>query len=286
LDTYGFPILATLFTWWFSTGAILFLDGLPRRTFRWSFGVASVIAVMALWALWTTANATSVSGAYIAVLSALMIWGWNEMAFLFGYVTGSRREPSDPKAQGLARFANATSAIIHHELALVASAIIIAILTWDGANFFGLATFVMLFAMRLSTKLNIFLGVPNTTVEFLPVHLGYLKSYFRNKPMNLLFPVSVTLATVLTLVLIRSTADTNPFLTTGFTLLATLAALGLIEHWFLVVPLPVGELWAWGLRTREASPDVSMPRAVAQSAQYLAADKVESRAISPTSLVA
>ena len=28
--TYGVPILATLIAWWFSTGAILYLDGLPR----------------------------------------------------------------------------------------------------------------------------------------------------------------------------------------------------------------------------------------------------------------
>ena len=43
-------------------------------------------------------------------------------------------------------------------------------------------------------KLNLFLGVPNLSVEFLPPHLGYLASYFSNKPMNLLFPASVTLA--------------------------------------------------------------------------------------------
>jgi putative photosynthetic complex assembly protein 2 len=287
LATYGLPIAATLFTWWFSTGAILFLDGLPRRTFRWSFGVASIIAMAALWALSTTANSTTSADAYIAVLSALMVWGWNEMAFLFGYVTGTRREPSDPKARGLARFANATSAILHHELALVTSAVLIGILTWGGANFFGLATFVMLFAMRLSTKLNIFLGVPNTTVEFLPAHLAYLKSYFCNKPMNLLFPFSVTLATGLTGFLMQKTAGADPFMVTGFTLLATLAALGLIEHWFLVVPLPVGELWAWGLSAHKASPVVlPTPRQTAQPAQRPSAESVESRAISTTSLVA
>ena len=37
-----------------------------------------------------------------------------------------------------------------------------------------------------------FLGVPNLTEEFLPEHLHYLKSFLSRKPMNLLFPVSVT----------------------------------------------------------------------------------------------
>jgi putative photosynthetic complex assembly protein 2 len=286
LATYGLPIVTILFAWWFSTGAILYLDGLPRRTFRWSFGIASIIALTALWGLWVTGNSTSVTDAYIAVLSALMVWGWNEMAFLFGYITGPRREPGDPKARGLTRFTNATSAILHHELALVASATVVGVLTWNGANVFGLATFLTLFAMRLSTKLNIFLGVPNTTVEFLPAHLEYLKSYFRNRPMNLLFPFSVTLSTVLTIFLVQKAIGADPFLATGFTLLATLAVLGLVEHWFLVVPLPVAGLWAWGLGAHESSSAVSASRPATQPAPRAAADSVAPHAISTTSLVA
>ncbi|TVQ74779.1 MAG: DUF3623 family protein, partial [Chromatiaceae bacterium] len=29
---YGLPILYVVFLWWFSTGAIIYLDGLPQRT--------------------------------------------------------------------------------------------------------------------------------------------------------------------------------------------------------------------------------------------------------------
>jgi len=36
MATYGLPILFTLALWWVSTIAILYLDGLPRRTFPWS----------------------------------------------------------------------------------------------------------------------------------------------------------------------------------------------------------------------------------------------------------
>lgn len=72
--------------------------------------------------------------------------------------------------------------------------------------------------------------MPNTTVEFLPAHLGYLKSYFRQKPMNLLFPFSATLSTLLTAWLVHKAALGDPALVTGFVLVATLAALGVIEH--------------------------------------------------------
>ena len=46
---YGFPALFALFVWWFSTGAIMYLDGLPRRTFKWSMIGASLILAISLW---------------------------------------------------------------------------------------------------------------------------------------------------------------------------------------------------------------------------------------------
>lgn len=289
--SYGLPIIATLLTWWFSTGAILYLDGLPRSTFRWSFGAATLVGLAALWGLQVTADETSVAGAYLAVLSALLVWGWNEMAFLFGYITGANREPCDPALRGWARFARATRAILHHELALLASLAAIAALTWDGANPFGPATFALLFAMRLSTKLNIFFGVPNTTVEFLPAHLTYLKTYFRQRPMNLLFPLSVTAATLLSAWLVHRIALAgDPFLMTGFVLLATLAVLGLIEHWFLVVPLPVGDLWAWGLRShaegRPSGDTVAVPLRQASLPSPSTPGLATPRAANPSTLVA
>ena len=36
------PVLYTLFAWWFSTGVILYLDGLPRHTFRWTLNGATL----------------------------------------------------------------------------------------------------------------------------------------------------------------------------------------------------------------------------------------------------
>jgi putative photosynthetic complex assembly protein 2 len=271
--TYGVPILATLVAWWFSTGAILYLDGLARRTFKWSFAAATLLALAALWGVIATADDTSATGAYLATACALMLWGWNEMAFLFGFITGSRREPCQPGARGLARFLQATRAVLHHELALLATLLLIALLSHAADNRFALASFALLFAMRLSTKLNIFLGVPNTTIEFLPPHLGYLTSYFRQKPMNLLFPLSITAATLLTSIIVERALVGDPFLATGFTLLATLAALGLIEHWFLVLPLPVAGLWSWSLAShREAQaaplpalPETATPRTIPRS---------------------
>ena len=254
--SYGLPVVATLLIWWFSTGAILFLNGLPSSTFRWSMAGATLVCGLSFYGIWLSSGDTTPGSAYLAFFCALMIWGWNETAFLLGYVTGSRKTPYPQNATGPQRLLFATQSIIHHECLILASGIAIAAASWGGANQFGLWTFLVLWGMRLSTKFNIFLGVPNITVEFLPKHLAYLKSFFATKPMNLLFPVSITVSTVITTLLVLKTMDypAGSHAGVGFTLLTTLMALAVIEHWFLVIPLPVGNMWAWGLKSRKERP--------------------------------
>jgi putative photosynthetic complex assembly protein 2 len=244
------PAVFTVFAWWFSTGAILYLDGLPPRTFRISLGVATVITAAALWGLAATANDTSLTGAYLAFLSGLMVWGWQEMAFLMGLLSGPRREPATPGAGPLRRFTEAVGAILHHELGIIAGAVLVTALTWGGENLIGLWTYLLLWVMRQSAKLNLFLGVPNLAEEFLPDHLAYLQSYFRRRPMNLLFPVSVTAGTIGTMLLFQAaTAEgVSAAEAAGYVFLGTMLGLAVLEHWFLVLPIPSVLLWAWSLR--------------------------------------
>ncbi|MEQ1611662.1 MAG: DUF3623 family protein, partial [Hyphomicrobiaceae bacterium] len=58
------PVLFCLFVWWAGTGIILYLDGLPRRTFRWSFVIASIASGLALLAIGWSATDESSRGAY------------------------------------------------------------------------------------------------------------------------------------------------------------------------------------------------------------------------------
>lgn len=126
----------------------------------------------------------------------------------------------------------------------------------------GLWTFLILWIMRLSAKLNVYLGVPNLTEQFLPQHLLYLKSYFCRKPMNGLFPISVTASTVIAaLLVIKAAAAITPFEAASLTFLATLMSLAVLEHWFLVIPLPAANLWSWGLKSRRVDTTVERPPA-------------------------
>ena len=50
------PVLFAIFIWWFSTGVVLLLNGMPRTTFRWSVLISSVLALAALYGLSHTAG--------------------------------------------------------------------------------------------------------------------------------------------------------------------------------------------------------------------------------------
>ncbi len=251
----GLPVLYALFLWWFSTGAILYLDGLPRRTFRWSLLGATLVLGLALYGLAASSAETTAAAAYLAFTCGVLVWGWNEIAFLMGFVTGPRKEACAEPCGGWRHVGHAIETILYHELAILGSAAAVIALTWGAPNQVGTWTFLVLWGMRLSTKLNVFLGVPNLSEEFLPDHLQYLTRFFSRRPMNLLFPVSITVSTVVTFhVLQRALApETDPFQIAGATFVATLLGLAVLEHWFLVVPLPTAALWNWGLRSRSTS---------------------------------
>lgn len=254
-DTIG-PVLFTLFIWWFSTGLILWLDRLPRSTFRWSMAGATLIALAGLGGLYATRDLTTDAGAYAAFAAAIAVWAWHECSFLFGYVTGPERRACPVECRGWARFVRALRSILHHELALAATALAVVAVTSGGANKVGLWTFVILWIMRISTKINLFLGVPNIGEEFLPADLRYIATYFARRPMNLFFPLAVSAATALLVHLMRELAGPTltSFQAVAHIFYATLLALAVIEHWFLVAPLPVAALWSWSLKVRGETP--------------------------------
>ena len=254
MASYALPVLFTVFVWWFSTGLILYLDGLPRHTFKWTMLVTTVLLVLALAGLVTSGDDTRVTGAYLAFFCGLVVWAWQEVAFLLGYVTGPLREPCPEGLAGWPRARRALRALQHHELALVVLALAVVAATWDRPNQTGLWTFMILWTMRQSAKLNVFLGVRNLNENFLPPHLKYLQTYFRRRPMNGLFPVSVLLASAGAWLIWEAafTAGIGRFELTALTFAGTLLSLAVLEHWFLVLPLPSENLWNWALRSRAA----------------------------------
>ncbi len=256
LTAFAVPAAFAILIWWFATGAILFLDGLPRSTFRLSLSAAAVLGLWAVYEVRRSAADPTVDGAYAAFLAAIMIWGWLEMSFLMGFITGPRRHACREHCGGWAHFRHATEAIIYNELATLAAAAGLFLVTRGALNRVALWTFLVLWGMRLSAKLNLFFGVPNLGEQFLPAHLQYLKSFFRRRALNAWFPLSVSISAGAAVALLRGYARAgDAFHATGYALTGSLLLLGLIEHAFMVIPLPSEKLWTWAMRpaTRPAT---------------------------------
>ena len=258
------PVLYTLFLWWFSTGAVLLLVGRAGRGSALKLFSAGALLLAGLYAVAISADVTSVTGAYVAFTGTILMWGAQEIAFLAGWVTGPRPERCPANVRGWRRLNLALQAILYHEIALLACGVAILALTSDRGNATALWTFAALWVLRQSAKINLFLGVPVTNDELMPEPVQFLKSFFARKPVSLFFPLSVTLSTAALVIMIQRLVEVaaTPFEIASLTLVSTLFALGVIEHWFMLLPLPAITLWGWGMRSQisedvmEQGPDI------------------------------
>jgi putative photosynthetic complex assembly protein 2 len=206
---------------------------------------------VSLWGLLASADNQTPAGIYCGFVCTLVIWGWHEASFLMGKITGPRPKPCPEGAKGWARFIYATATLIYHEVALFVTLLALIALTWGAPNQISTLVFGLLFVMRLSAKFNIFFGVPNLTDEFFPPHLEHLKSYLPKRSMNMLMPVSLFACMALIVMMTRALeATTTPV---GLLILITLTALGMLEHFFMITPLPDATLWRWAVPAKKAN---------------------------------
>jgi putative photosynthetic complex assembly protein 2 len=256
--------LAAVFLWWFSTGVLLwrvrFADNAGGDAHFRSVIYGLPMLFAGVIGLHLSLTDTTVTGTYYAFLSALGIWGWIELAFLSGSITGPNTKPCPPNTAPWGRFRRAVGTIAYHEALLISALLLIGYASYDMPNHFTFLTFAVLFFARISAKLNLFLGVPRINVEFLPRPLAHLASHFRVAKMNAFFPVSVTFLTFTAgCWMERTISATTDARQIGFVLLAALTLLALLEHWFMVLPLPDQKLWRWMMpalktKTSKATP--------------------------------
>jgi putative photosynthetic complex assembly protein 2 len=244
------PVIFALGLWWLSTGLVLrAVDPVAGRQ-REAMAVASLLLLAGIAGVVVTRGMTTPLGAYLAFVSAVAVWAWQEVAFLLGLVTGPNRLPCPP-VRGWRRAWYAFTAIAHHEIALVVLGVAVLLPSMGAPNQVAAQTWLVLWIMRLSAKLNIFLGVQNFYETFLPPSLHYLLSYFSRRRFNVLFPFSVGLATVIAvLIWVSAVRADSAFEEAAMGLVGSLLVLAIVEHWLLILPVAPQSLWRWALRSR------------------------------------
>ena len=238
--------------WFVSTGLVAAINHRLRQSFGRALIIAGICAFSGLGMLVLTAHSTAVWATYVSFVGGLLIWSWHEISFLTGAVTGSHRDECPLEAKGWQRFSLATMALIHHEIALAMTAGLLLSLASVTVNPTGAYTFALLLIFRLSSKLNIYWGVPNMSDELLPAHLAYLKSYFGPRRLRPMLVVTTLLIVALAgyFALEAMRADqANETVQAG--LLCCLCLLAALEHLFLAIPFRDSALWGWALNTHK-----------------------------------
>ena len=245
------PALYVLLMWWGLTGIVLYLDGLPRRTYTRTLAAAGMLLVLAFAGVLETRAADEVAAVYCAFTCALFIWGFLELSYLTGWITGPRSEPCPQGLGTWQRFRLALQTSLYHELLVVFTGLLLWWLTAGYPNTAAFYGFAVLWLMRWSAKLNAFFGVRNLNENWLPDHLRYLSTYMQRRAMNPFFPVSVAAAIVVAVYLAGQVALPADGPAVAQVLVLTLLVLAIIEHALLVLPFDASTPWRWGFRSHE-----------------------------------
>lgn len=246
-------VLFAVFVWWLSTGLVFFAASLPESTRRFSLWSATAGMVFAFYLVWLHAGTSDALSALMGFAAAIVIWGWCELTFLFGLITGPNRKPCPDGARGGRRFGLAASALIYHELALLAAGGAVYALSGDAGLPVAFMTFALLWGLRLSAKLNLFFGAPAFDDDLVPEPMRYLSSYFGKARFHPGLPLALIAGSAMATVFIRlALGAAGDFERVGYTLLSTLVVLGVFEHAMMLLPLRDSALWdAFALPKRE-----------------------------------
>jgi len=244
--SWGLPLLAALFAWWAGTLAVLLLSRTRGRARRLALVGSWAVALLVLPLLLLLRPLESVGSVYLGFAAGLVLWGWQELLFLQGVAIGPRRTPSRPDREGMVRVREAVEAIAHHEIWLLAVLGVLAVLAWAAALPVALLTFGLLWAMRLSAKLNLFYGVPYPNGHLFPPRVRHLASFLgRPRRSGLLLVSLVGWAGLAAWLFLQGLGSGAEGTSTAFFLLSGLTALGALEHLAFLFHFPLEGLWRW-----------------------------------------
>ncbi len=243
-------LTAAVALWWLLTGIALMCVHQAPAVRNLVLGVATVVAGMSFWILPETAATHSVSSVLAGFLIALLIWGWLELVYLMGYVTGPNKHQAPGGAATGKRFILALASIIYHEV-LALTVIVLAFLQvgLEGNNLITPLVLSVLWIMRCSTKLNLFFGVRHFNENWLPESLSYVTSFIAvGKNSALIVPTTFMAALLAAALFFAGLNAASPTAALTLYLLAWLSTLAVLEHFFLMVPVGEHALWRWAVR--------------------------------------
>ncbi|MFK7890026.1 MAG: putative photosynthetic complex assembly protein PuhE [Granulosicoccus sp.] len=236
-------VLTVIATWWVGTAVVLYLQQRIQVVGTSLVLTLTAVALSSIAALKLCSLGMSTWQSYGGFTAAIVLWGCLELSYFTGLVSGVHKRHCPQNCNNSRRFRLALGASIWHEISVVAAAALVIALCASENNPTGLYTFAVLWLMRWSAKLNLFWGVPNFSTDWFPQHLAYVHSYMRRSPVSVFFPLSVLLATAVSIRLMMSTLDASPEHALSTALPCVLLMLAILEHLFMALPIADTALW-------------------------------------------
>ncbi len=237
------PTLIVIAGWWIGTGAVLYLQQQIVKPHHGLKVVLALLAIVALLTLLLASKSSSPMQSYVGFVAAVVLWGCIELSYYTGLITGIHKRPCPENCSTGRRFLLALGTSIWHEVSVLLVGGIVVALLLGADNPAGLYSFLVLWLMRWSAKLNLFFGVPYFNTDWFPARLAYVHSYIRHASITPFFFVSVLLASFVAYQLLNNALSLNNDLSVILVLPGVLLLLAILEHLFMALPFADTELW-------------------------------------------
>ena len=248
-------IALALSVWWIGTGVVLYLQQTLSRNHEFTRNSLIGVATLCIATLIITKHGVAASAIIASFIAAVSLWGVIELSYYLGYITGIHTRPCPTHASNKNRFRLALGASLWHELLVLALGIALFVMLFGATNPTGLFTYCVLWLMRWSAKLNLFLGVPHFKPDWFPTQFNYLKTYLKQSPVSWFFPLSIGAALLVMAHWIQLSVNSTGANVLTHSLPAALLALAIIEHGLMALPVSESRLWNSTFNTRKTAPD-------------------------------
>ena len=229
--------------WWAATGLTLAMQRSSLTTVA-SLAIATVLALGGAVLIVQTRNETTVQGARFAFLGSALVWWWCSTIFYAGI--GINIAPSGAAGIPPRSFPFAFQAInatLRPDLVGVFALLLVGFAVWSRPNRVALLSLFTFWGTLQTAKLNVFMGVRNSGVDWLPEHLMPLSQFFGPSQNSLLLPITVASLSLCFVTTARtSRASGSPFVKHAYAMIAFLLFLAVLEHVMLGVNLSL-PLW-------------------------------------------
>ncbi|MFK8082892.1 MAG: putative photosynthetic complex assembly protein PuhE [Granulosicoccus sp.] len=271
------PILVVIVAWWLGTGLVLYLQQTIVRVRSPLIATLLTVSALSLVCMQVSASGTQPWQSYLGFLAAVFLWGCIELSYYTGLIGGvHKRQCPDDCATGK-RFRLALGASIWHEVSVLFTGGVVMTLFLNAENQVALFSFLVLWLMRWSAKLNLFFGVPNFNTDWFPKRLAYAHSYIRRAPVTVFFPISVLSAALVAFDLISRAMASDYHQSLIFILPGVLLSLAILEHLFMALPIADSELWNRIFAREEIESDTTLSLAEDSLPDTFSAQRIQAR---------